>query len=274
MGNLISKIGNILFKKRMKRVLEVNSKSIDFNYTNGDRKLFTDDQHRHWDNIKENYFVLSKKILLKVVLPQTGSHKGWITSRVELHVSQSLMRILYLVEEFCHASENFNSVAVAALVKSISEIPLHLGYIVWVLSENHDFEKIRTELRKISFGNINPKSGLTGSLKITQRELYERSDQMMRKFFKDQPGFDIFESLYKDSNAIGHHNYEARMLTGIQNGDTWKAGDRKELFVFFSNNIFQIFMYCDAALSMSKILLSAIDHYLSHLPENFTSFGG
>lgn len=250
--------------------MQTNISSINFDYSERDKKLFQPETHKHWENISKDYNILRKKRIKKIDLVQSGSHKDWITSRVNLHVSQSLFRMLYLVEEFRNSTVSFNSVAGAALIKSIVEIPLHFGYILWVLSEIHDFEKIRTELGKIAFGNRSEKSGLTTSGKITHAELYKKSDTMIKKLFKGKDSdIQIFESMYKDANATGHHNYEARMLTGIQNKDIWKAGDRKKLFVFFSNNIFPFFMHCDAALSMSTVLLKAIDHYLKHMPTNF-----
>ena len=182
------------------------------------------------------------------------------------------MRLLYLVEGFCEASEGFNPVNTAVFVKAMVEIPLHLGYLVWILDTYKDFDSIKNELSKIAFGNRDEKTGLTISSKISQKTFYSRSDEMIRKFFKDEPSkIDIFETLYKEANATGHNNYEGRnLLCGVQNGDTWRAKDRKEWFVFISNNIFRFFMQCDAVLGMSDIILKALDHYLKQLPDNFT----
>jgi len=247
-----------------------NVDSIEFNYSEEDKKLFKPEQREHWKNIQRHYLDLRKKCLQEITLPQSGTHREWITSRVNYHTSPSLIRLLYLTEGFCNSSKTFNAVSSAVLVKAMVEIPLHLGYITWILSEHNSFEEIKSELHKLAFGNRDPESGLTTSGKVTQKILYTRSDEMVKKIFKKNPSaINIFESLYKDANATGHHNYEARMLTGIQNKDTWKAKDRKESFVFFSNNIFQFFMHCDAVLGMSGLLLKAIDHYLSHLPLNF-----
>jgi len=252
--------------------MQTNLDRVVFDYSETERKLFDPKQYKYWDNIEKNYFKIKEQIVSEVNLPQSCSHKEWITSRVHLNVSQSLMRLLYLTEEFCNASNTFNSASSAALIKSIVEIPLYLGYIVWILDENHDFDKVRSELHKIAFGNRDSNSGLTISGKVTHKDLYTKSDYIIEKLFqKDKSTIKIFERLYKDSNATGHHNFEARMLTGIQNKDTWRAGDRKELFVFFSNTVFPFFMHCDAALGISTILLKAINHDLDHLPNNFTS---
>lgn len=91
----------------------------------------------------------------------------------------------------------------------------------------------------------------------------------MEKHFKQNKNF--FKWLYQESNVIGHHNYEGReMLCGIMNKQgVWRAKDRKDLFMFYNNNIFQFFFYCDAILGMTKILLDAMDHYVTQLPEYY-----
>ena len=252
-------------------MIQTNIDSIVFDFSEEDKKLFSDDQKRHWANIQGFYEKLKARCSGEIEIPISASHKEWITARVNLHITTSLMRLLYLVEGFCGVTKNFNSVASAVFVKAMTEVPLHLGYLVWILVEHNDFESIRIELSKLAFGNRDKGVGLTVSSKISQKDLYTHSDAMIGKFFKDQPStINIFETLYKEANATGHHNYEGRnMLCGLQNNSTWYAKDRKELFVFYSNNIFQFFMHCDAILGMSHVFLNAIDHYLNQLPDNF-----
>ena len=252
-----------------------NNKLIALHYNEEDKKLFNDNQKRYWENIQKFYEKLQKRCLPEITIPKSASHKEWITARVNLHTTTSLMRLLYLVEGFIGVSESFNAVASAVFVKGMTEVPLHLGHLAWILSEHNDFESIRTELFKLAFGNRDKGIGLTVSSKISQKDLYIHSDAMIKKFFKNQPTtINIFETLYKEANAIGHHNYEGRnLLCGVQNSDTWRMKDRKEWFVFISNNIFQFFMHCDAILTMSDIFLNAVDHYLNQLPENFLKEG-
>ncbi len=248
-------------------MISTNTDQILFDFKDEDSKLFDPEQQKYWRHIETSYIELKSRCLLTAELPQTGTHKDWIKSRVNLHVSQSLMRLLYLLEEFCCSCKNFNGVSAAALVKAMVEVPLHFGYMTWILTEHNEFEKVRFELNKVAFGNRDSLSGLTTSSKITQKVFYTRADEMMKKLFKDEPAaMNVFERLYKDANATGHHNYEARMLTGIQNGELWKAGDRKELFVFFSSKIFQFFLYCDTIVTMTSFFIKAIDHYLEYLP--------
>lgn len=246
--------------------------SISFYFNKADRRLFNTAQKEHWSNIEQSYLKLRKKYLLEIPIIIEGTHKEWVMARVNLHTTTSIMRLLYLVESFCEEAKKFNSVAAAVFVKAMVEIPLHLGYLTWILDEHNDFESIRSELSKIAFGNRDRVTGLTSSSRISQREFYTRSDAMVYKFFKEQAStINIFEKLYKDANVTGHNNFEGReMLCGLQNDGIWKAKDRKELFVFYSNNIFQFFMDCDIILSISSIFLDVIEHYLRQLPTNFS----
>ena len=249
-------------------MVQTNLDSIQFNYSDADKKLFDDEHKRHWKNIEDFYVKLKEKCLEKIEIPISATHKKWITQRVNLHITTSLMRLLYLVESFCDASKSFNSVACAIHIKAMAEIPLHLGYLVWILDSHKDFQSIRNELSKISFGNKDPKIGLTTSGKISQKVLYTRADEMINKFFKDDPQqINIFETLYKEGNAIGHHNYEGRnVLIGVMNDNIWEVRDRKIWFVFMAK-LFQLFMHCDSTLTMSWVFLDALDYYLKQMPE-------
>ncbi len=250
--------------------MNTNSKIISFDYNLDDQKLFDEHQKRHWENIQRYYKSLGALCLDEVHIPISASHKDWISARVNQHATSSLMRLLYLAESFCDASKNFNSVTAAVHIKAMAEIPFHLGYLVWILAEHSDFQSIKEELGKIAFGDREKKTGLTAHSKISQKTFYQIGDKMMRKFFKSDPKqIDLLEHIYKEANATGHHNYEARMLVGIQNNGTWKAKDRKESFVFFSNNIFQFFLNCDAILMTSSIFMDALQHYLENLPQYF-----
>lgn len=265
--------------------MQLNKKQIKFHFTKRHLKLFTSDQHQHIASIEKAYAKLLSKCTIHAKLPISCSHKEWITSRVKLHMNTSLMRLLYLTEGFCDTAQKFNAPATAVLIKAVVEIPLHMGYLVWILCDDAKqdpqdsakrvgltFNEIREELDKISFGIRDKNTQLTFKGKISAKEYYEKADAMVKKHFIDQPSsINIFETMYKEANATGHHNYEALMLCGIQNKYVWNARDRTELFQFFSNNLFQFFMHCDAILGMTSIFLSAIEHYLAVLPDYFDS---
>jgi len=249
--------------------MKTNPYKISFDYNYNDQIFFDEHQKRHWENIQKNYENLRSLCLDEIYIPVSASHKDWISARVSQHATTSLMRLLYLVESFRDATKNFNAVAAAVHIKAMAEIPFHLGYLVWILAKHSTFQSIKEELGKIAFGNKGKETGLTASSKISQKTFYRVGDKMMREFFKDDPKqVNILEYIYKEANATGHHNYEARMLVGLQNNGTWKAKDRKESFVFYCNNIFQFFLHCDAILSTSSIFMNALEYYLKNLPES------
>lgn len=245
--------------------------SIAFNYSEADKALFQNDQERHWKDIEGFYVKLRGRCVDELKLSQGGTHKAWITQRVEMHMVTSLIRLLYLTESFRDAALKFNSAAAAVHIKAMAEIPLHLGYLVWILSSHSKFEDMRAELKKIAWGIRDNKTHLTYRANITQKEFYTRADEMIEKHFKDQPStIKIFETIYKEANATGHHNYEGRnLLIGVQKDGTWTPKDRKEWFIFLSSNIFQFFLQCATILGMTSLFVNMIDHYLAHLPERF-----
>lgn len=249
--------------------MNLNKTIIKFSFSEADKKLFEPVQKTHIKNIENNYTKLYLRCQNEIFIPTQVTHKEWVTSRVQLHANTSIMRLLYLTEAFCQSSKNFNSVAVASLIKSMTEIPLHIGYLIWVISENSDFEIIRRRLNDLAFGDRDQKTGLTYRSKIRGKELCEKTDLVVKKHFNRNE--DFFKWLYQESNAIGHHNYEGReMLSGLMDKQGfWHAKDRKELFLFYSNKIFQFFFYCDSILGMTSILLNAMDHYLKQLPDYY-----
>ena len=245
--------------------------SIFFNYSDADKVLFKNDQERHWKDIENFYIKLRARCKDELKLSDRGTHKEWITQRVEMHMVTSLMRLLYLVESFRDSAINFNVAAVAIHIKAMVEIPFHLGYLVWILSSHAKFEDMRTELAKLAWGNRDEDTGLTHQANITQNTFHIRADEMIEKHFKDQAAtVKIFRTIYKEANATGHHNYEARnLLMGVQKDDVWAPKDRKEWFVFLSSSIFQFFLHCSTILIMSSFFVRAIDYYLENLPDRF-----
>jgi hypothetical protein len=241
-------------------VMNTTSPSVKL-YSKKVRKLFPEDQQEYFSSIEINYQLLQEQCVEKIELPQSGTHKNWVKSRVKMHTNSAIMRLLYLTESFCQSAISFNGAACANTVKGMVEVPLHLGYILWILSPEHDFEKIRTELAKIAFGDRDAKTGLTSVVKVKHKTMYEKADEQMSRLFEDKRVVDIFERLYKESNAVGHHNHEATMFCGLQSGGVWNAKDRREIFLFLVNNIFQLFLFVSTVLFMSVTFLKAIQHH-------------
>lgn len=236
-------------------------------YSKTQRKLFDKDQRRLIKNIEETYVELRALCVDHVDLPQTGTHKEWIKSRVLLQTNFAIVRLLHLTESFAKSARDFNGAACSTLAKGMAEIVLNMGYICWIVSSDHDFKKIQKELDKLMWGNRDQETGLTSSGKVSHRDMYERADEEMAKLSGKKEVVDTFEKLYKGSNAVGHHNYEATMFCGLQNEDVWNAKDRKESFFFLVEKIFQLFLYASTTLVMTKIFLTAINHYVESMPD-------
>ncbi len=245
--------------------------SISFDYSDADKALFENGQDAHWQHIEEYYVTLRARCVDELKISESGTHKAWISQRVEMHMVTSIMRLLYLTESFRDASVKFNATAAAVHIKAMVEVPFHLGYLLWILCTHKKFEEMKAELAKVAWGIQDADTGLTGKANITQKDFYTHADEMIEKHFKDEPStIKIFKTIYKEANAFGHHNFEGRnALVGVQKGDTWKPKDRKEWFIFMTSNIFQVFLYAGTILSMSSFFVNAIDHYLAELPDNF-----
>lgn len=250
--------------------MNTTAATLVFNYSEADKSLFPNEQREHWDNIDKFYLKLRAYCRDELEITERGTHKAWVTQRVEMHMITSLIRLLYLTESFRDSAVNFNAPATAVHIKAMAEIPLHLGHLVWILTNHSKFEDIRNELKKIAWGTRDDMTGLTYRASISQKILYTHADEIMTKHFPDQPASKLFEIIYKEANATGHHNYEGRnILIGVQKNDFWNIKDRKEWFVFLSSNIFQFFLHCDAILGMSSIFVRMINHYLNTLSEQF-----
>jgi hypothetical protein len=251
--------------------METILESITFDYSEADKKLFKNDQNKYWKEIENSYQKLRENCSDELKISEKGTHKQWTTQRVRLHATTSVMRLLYLTESFRDSSIKFNAPAAAIHIKAMTEIPLHLGYLVWILSEHNEFKDIREHLSKLAWGDKDKDTQLTSINKIKHKELYTRGDQMIKKMFKeDESTINLLERIYKEANATGHHNYEGRnMLVGVQNDDTWRIKGRKEWFVFLSSNIFQFFLHCETILHLSLTFLGAIDFYLDQMPDYY-----
>lgn len=252
--------------------MQTNLDEIKFNYPVEDFNLFDDDQKRFITDIENYYTELQKYCVSKVEIIVEGTEKEWITSRINAQVVTLIMSLLYLTESFRSEALNFNLVASAATVKSMVEIPIHLGYLLWVLTEYNDFETIKEKIHSLGFGQIDKKTGLVHVTNVKQRTMYEKSDLMFKKLSPETPDFiNIFETIYKESNASGHNNYSIRnILCGNQSGTSpriWEAKDRKEWFLFITSKIFQVFLHVSTILFTTSIFLKAINHRLDQLPD-------
>jgi len=249
--------------------------TLSFGYSDEDAALFQNDQQRYWDSIEEYYPLLRERCLDEIPTPTITNQREWVRTRTNRLLTTSIMRLLYLGESFRDASLKFNGPAAAVHAKAMVEPVLHIANIAWIL-ENHnvDFDQIRIEFSQMAFGRRDG-GGLTTRANISNRQLYRRADELMRQLGNsedDTPDINVFETLYQEANATGHHNFEGRdTLVGVTDeNDIWHPKDRKEWFIFMSSNIFQFFLYTSTVFSMSHIFVGIIDHYLEQLPERLS----
>lgn len=249
--------------------------TLSFNYSNEDVTLFQNDQQRHWESIKKYYPLLRARCLEEIPTPVETNQGEWVTTRSNRLLTTSIMRLLYMGESFRDASIRFNGPAAAIHAKAMVEPVLHIANIAWILEHhNTNFEQIRREFDQAAFGQRD-RDGLTTRARISNRQLYTRADELMQRLGngeEDTPDINVFETLYQEANATGHHNFEGRdILIGVTDkNDVWRPKDRKEWFIFMSSNIFQFFLHASTVFSMSYIFVGMIDHYLKQLPERLS----
>lgn len=244
--------------------------TINFNYSPEDVKLFKNNQEVNWRAIENSYIQIRLRCMGEIIMPSTASHKVWIEARVNRLLVTSIMRLLYLGESFQDTSLKFNAPSTAVHVKAMVEPVLHVANLVWILRHKDNFDEIRAELARMAYCN-RATNELTTSAKISQKELYTRADELIHLYTegveKEYPN--LFQILYQDSNATGHHNFEGRdMLIGLPDKqNVWRPKDRKEWFIFLSSNIFPFFMYTRMIFSMTSIFIGEIDYHLENMPD-------
>lgn len=249
--------------------------TLSFEYSDEDAALFQNDQRKHWESVERYYPLLRARCLEEIPTPIETNQREWVRTRANRLLTTSIMRLLYLGESFRDASLKFNGPAAAIHAKAMVEPVLHIANIAWIL-ENHntDFEQIRREFDQMAWGRRDG-GGLTTRARISNRQLYTRADELMHRLGSgeyDAPVVKVFETLYQEANATGHHNFEGRdILIGVTDeNDVWHPKDRKEWFIFMSSNIFQFFLYTSTVFSMSNIFAGIIDHYLERLLERLS----
>ena len=64
--------------------MNTNLNSIALNFSEEEKKLFSNDQKQHWENIQKFYEKLQKRCLPEIKIPISASHKIWNDARVTL----------------------------------------------------------------------------------------------------------------------------------------------------------------------------------------------
>jgi len=172
-----------------------------------------------------------------------GDEKDWdvfTQSRIQMFLSQTLLRSLFLKDGIVRALNTNNFPAFYALAKSFLEIPAQLGYLTFILYENKPDEEFRNALNKLMFGH---KGGLTGKMGVDPLNvmtMFDKLDMVLQKMAlseaSDSEQIKIIKSekamrtTYEDICNFGHPNYAAHLSVGGINKECyWVAKNPKRL---------------------------------------------
>lgn len=171
-------------------------------------------------------------------------------SRLQILLSSVLLRSLLLKEGLVLALNNNNFPTYYAVLKSFLEVPALLGYLVYLIYNNQDLNKIILAMKKLQLGTRE-----AGSLSVGKEEalniltMFEKLDSVLKGIAADGKdteerekilkGEDILTSTYKDICNFGHINWSAHLSVGILNKESiWEAkknalGYKEELYGFY-----------------------------------------
>ncbi len=213
------------------------------------------------DNFKDK---VSKYIYTNIKIQEESDWDIFFQSRVQLFLSQSVLRALYLKEEVAHSLNANNFPAFYSIVKSLMEIPAQLGYLTYMLYENKSGEDIWKELNKLIFGhrggltkiereNINILTAFDKLDKVLQNiGMSEAISQEEKEKIKNEKAMRTF---YEDICNFGHPNFMAHLPVGALNDEMWKAKTPKTLNSY-KYELYGGFYMHHFTVSLSMILLT------------------
>ena len=164
----------------------------------------------------------------------------FIQSRVQMFMSQTLLRSLFIKDEIVRSLNSNNFPAFYALVKSFLEIPAQLGYLTYILYENKSNEELKNALNKLVFSHKGGLTEIKGKEPINIMTMFDKLDFVLRKmrlsettdpeeikkFKVDKP----MRTIYEDICNFGHPNFMAYLSVGkINKEGFWVAKDPKKL---------------------------------------------
>ena len=189
------------------------------------------------DNFKNN---ICKYLYTKIKIGTETDRDTFTQSRVQMFLSQTLLRSLFIKDEIVRALNANNFPAFYALAKSFLEIPAQLGYLTFILYENKSDKELIEVLNKLVFGH---KGGLTkkmGVAPVNVMDMFDKLDIVLQKIAlseasgskqidkikTEQP----MRTIYEDVCNFGHPNFAAHLsVGGINKEGYWTAKDPKKL---------------------------------------------
>ncbi len=189
------------------------------------------------DNYKQD---ILKYIYDNIKIASETDIETFFQSRIQMFLSQTLLRSLFLKEDIVHALNSNNFPAFYALAKAFLEIPAQLGYLTYILYENKSDEELKETLSTMIFAH---QGGLTTEIErkpINIMTMFDKLDAVLEKMellqvldkekIKDIKKQKPMRVLYEDVCNFGHPNFMSHLSVGKINKDGyWEAKNPDKL---------------------------------------------
>ena len=189
------------------------------------------------DNYKQK---IGKYMYDNIKIGKESDFETFIQSRIQLYLSQTLLRSLFLKDQIMKALNANNFPAFYALLKAFMEIPAQLGYLTYILYEDKPIEELRESLRKLVFAhsggltteiNLKPINIMTmldkTDIVLENIEIFGKTDINEIKQIKKEK---IMRTVYEDICNFGHPNFMSHLsVGGINKKGYWKSKNPKKL---------------------------------------------
>ncbi|HEY4513556.1 MAG TPA: hypothetical protein VJH06_03530 [Candidatus Paceibacterota bacterium] len=190
------------------------------------------------DDYKQN---ILKYIYDNIKIGPETNFETFFQSRIQMFLSQTLLRSLFLKDQMVHALNTNNFPAFYALAKAFLEIPAQLGYITYILYEDKSEEELKDALRKMVFAH---QGGLTTEIElkpINVLTMFDKLDLVLKKIDLSQTIDDeeikkikegklLMRTIYEDVCNFGHPNFMSHLSVGKINKDGyWEAKNPDKL---------------------------------------------
>jgi len=194
-------------------------------------------------------------------------------SRLQILLSSVLLRSLLLKEGLVTALNRNNFPSYYAILKSFIEVPALIGYLVHLVNENEDLNKIIQVMARLQLGTRKAGSFSIGKRKaINVLSMFKKLDKVVKnmeasgksieereKIFR---GENNLTSIYKNVCNFGHINWPAHISVGIMKEGIWgakkkaswyKKGFYHDYMLGFVTGIAMVRMCCSMLVRNQKV---------------------
>lgn len=229
-----------------------------------DRKIEPTRVENDFDLIDNYKREILKNIFTKIEICPTNKFDIFIQSRVQMFLSQTLLRSLFLKDEMVCCLNSNNFPAFYAIAKSFLEIPAQLGYLNWVICEDKTDEEIQKELNKLVFAHKGGLTEIKGRDPINIMTMFDKLDIMFKRIDSSKQNFKKpLRTLYEDVCNFGHPNFMAHLPVGkISEDGYWIAKDPKKLESYKYELYDGFYMhYLTIAINVIHLMISMLNRH-------------